>query len=156
MMMVGAEIIVTGRVQGVCFRDYTQKWASSLGLTGWVKNLSDGRVEALVNGDEDNIRKLIIEIKKGPLVKRQRPSVEVLFNSVAKYAGNNAIGVILTGMGSDGSSGLLKMKESGAQTLAQDEKSSVVFGMPREAIRFGGANKIVSLDDMPREILNLA
>jgi two-component system chemotaxis response regulator CheB len=59
-------------------------------------------------------------------------------------------------MGSDGSSGLLKMKESGAQTLAQDEKSSVVFGMPREAIRLGGANKIVSLDDMPREILNLA
>jgi two-component system chemotaxis response regulator CheB len=96
-----------------------------------------------------------VEIKNGPLVKRQRPSVEVLFNSVAKYAGNNAIGVILTGMGSDGSSGLLKMKESGAQTLAQDEKSSVVFGMPREAIRLGGANKIVSLDDMPGEILNL-
>ena len=96
-----------------------------------------------------------VEIKKGPLVKRQRPAVEVLFNSVAKYAGNNAIGVILTGMGSDGSSGLLKMKESGAQTLAQDEKSSVVFGMPREAIKLGAANKIVSLDDMPGEILNL-
>jgi two-component system chemotaxis response regulator CheB len=97
-----------------------------------------------------------VEIKNGPLVKRQRPSVEVLFNSVAKYAGNNAIGVILTGMGSDGSSGLLKMKESGAQTLAQDEKSSVVFGMAREAIRLGAVNKIVSLDDMPREIFNLA
>jgi two-component system chemotaxis response regulator CheB len=96
-----------------------------------------------------------VEIKNGPLVKRQRPAVEVLFNSVAKYAGNNAIGVILTGMGSDGSSGLLKMKESGAQTLAQDEKSSVVFGMPREAIKLGAANKIVSLDNMPREILNL-
>ncbi len=96
-----------------------------------------------------------VEIKNGPLVKRQRPAVEVLFNSVAKYAGNNAIGVILTGMGSDGSSGLLKMKESGAQTLAQDEKSSVVFGMPREAIKLGAANKIVNLDDMPKEILNL-
>jgi two-component system chemotaxis response regulator CheB len=96
-----------------------------------------------------------VEIKNGPLVKRQRPAVEVLFNSVAKYAGNNAIGVILTGMGSDGSTGLLKMKESGAQTLAQDEKSSVVFGMPREAIKLGAANKTVSLDDMPREILNL-
>ncbi len=96
-----------------------------------------------------------VEIKNGPLVKRQRPAVEVLFNSVAKYAGNNAIGVILTGMGSDGSTGLLKMKESGAQTLAQDEKSSVVFGMPREAIKLGAANKIVSLDNMPREILNL-
>ena len=96
-----------------------------------------------------------VEIKNGPLVKRQRPAVEVLFNSVAKYVGNNAIGVILTGMGSDGSSGLLKMKESGAQTLAQDEKSSVVFGMPREAIKFGAVKKIVSLDDRSREILNL-
>lgn len=96
-----------------------------------------------------------VEVKKGPLVKRQRPAVEVLFNSVAKYAGNNAIGVILTGMGSDGCSGLLKMKESGAETLAQDEKSSVVFGMPCEAIKLGAANKIVSLNDMPREILNL-
>jgi len=96
-----------------------------------------------------------VEVKNGPLVKRQRPAVEVLFNSVAKYAGNNAIGVILTGMGSDGCSGLLKMKESGAETLAQDEKSSVVFGMPCEAIKLGAANKVVSLDDMPREILNL-
>jgi len=95
-----------------------------------------------------------VEIKNGPLVKRQRPAVEVLFNSVAKYAGNNAIGVILTGMGSDGSSGLLKMKENGAETLAQDEESSVVFGMPGEAIKLGAANKIVSLNDMPREILN--
>ena len=96
-----------------------------------------------------------VEIKNGPLVKRQRPAVEVLFNSVAKYAGNNAIGVILTGMGSDGSSGLLKMKQSGAQTLVQDEKSSVVFGMPREAIKLGAANKIVSLNDMAEEILSL-
>jgi len=96
-----------------------------------------------------------VQVKNGPLVKRQRPAVEVLFNSVAKYAGNNAIGVILTGMGSDGCSGLLKMKESGAETLAQDEKSSVVFGMPCEAIKLGAANKVVSLNDMPREILNL-
>jgi len=97
-----------------------------------------------------------VEVKNGPLVKRQRPAVEVLFNSVAKFAGNNAIGVILTGMGSDGSSGLLKMKESGAETLAQDEKSSVVFGMPCEAIKHGAVNKVVSLNDMPEEILNLA
>ena len=69
-MMVNAKIIVSGRVQGVCFRDYTQRWASSLGLTGWVKNRSDGRVEALVNGEEDNIRKLIKEIKEGPSMAR--------------------------------------------------------------------------------------
>ncbi len=97
-----------------------------------------------------------VQIKTGPLVKRQRPSVEVLFNSVAKYAGNNAIGVILTGMGSDGSDGLLKMKDTGAETLAQDEKSCVVFGMPCEAIKIGAANKVVSLKNMPKEILALS
>jgi len=96
-----------------------------------------------------------VEVKTGPLVKRQRPSVEVLFSSVAKYAGNNAIGVILTGMGSDGCSGLLKMKENGSETLAQDEKSSVVFGMPCEAIKLGAANKVVSLNNMSKEILQL-
>jgi len=94
-----------------------------------------------------------VNIKNGPLVKRQRPAVEVLFNSVAKYAGNNAIGVILTGMGSDGAEGLFKMKNSGAATLAQDEKSCVVFGMPKEAIKKGGVDKIVSLAEMPSEIL---
>lgn len=96
-----------------------------------------------------------VQVRTGPLVKRQRPSVEVLFNSVSKFAGSNAIGVILTGMGSDGADGLLKMKESGAATLAQDEKSCVVFGMPQEAIKLGAANKVVSLDRMPAEILNL-
>ncbi len=75
---------------------------------------------------------------------------------MAKYAGNNAIGVILTGMGSDGSDGLLKMKETGAETLAQDEKSCVVFGMPCQAIKLGAANKVVSLQEMPKEILALA
>ncbi len=69
-MMVSAKIIVTGRVQGVCFRDYTQRWASSLGLTGWVKNLRDGGVAALVNGNEDKIRKLIKKLKEGPSMAR--------------------------------------------------------------------------------------
>jgi len=96
-----------------------------------------------------------VEIKTGPLVKRQRPSVEVLFNSVAKYVGNNAIGVILTGMGSDGAEGLLKMKESGASTIAQDEKSSVVFGMPKEAIKLGAADKVLPLNNIPEKILEL-
>src|SRR6185436_10269411 len=76
-----------------------------------------------------------VEIKDGPLVNRHRPAVDVLFRSVARYAGKNAIGVILTGMGADGSNGLLEMKEEGAFTIAQDEKSCVVFGMPKEAIR---------------------
>ena len=97
-----------------------------------------------------------VEIKAGPLVKRQRPSVEVLFNSVAKYAGNNAVGILLTGMGSDGAEGLLKMKQAGAATIAQDEKSCVVFGMPKEAIQLGAADSILDLKLIPEAMLDLA
>ena len=95
------------------------------------------------------------KIKKGPLVKRQRPAVEVLFSSVSKYAGNNAIGVILTGMGSDGADGLFKMHQNGARTIAQDEKTSVVFGMPGEAIKKGGVDHILPLTKIPQKILEL-
>lgn len=97
-----------------------------------------------------------VQVKNGPLVKRQRPSVEVLFSSVSKYAGNNSIGVILTGMGSDGSEGLLKMKNCGASTIAQDEKSCVVFGMPKEAIKIGAADNVLSLSNIPAKIIRLA
>ncbi len=94
-----------------------------------------------------------VEVKTGPLVSRHRPSVEVLFNSVAQSAGQNAIGVIMTGMGADGADGMLKMKQSGAVTIAQDEASCVVFGMPKEAIKRGGVDYIVSLDKIPETIL---
>jgi two-component system chemotaxis response regulator CheB len=97
-----------------------------------------------------------VEVKNGPLVKRQRPSVEVLFNTVAKYAGSNAVGILLTGMGSDGSEGLLKMKQAGAATIAQDEKSCVVFGMPKEAIQLGAADSILDLKLIPEAMLDLA
>jgi two-component system chemotaxis response regulator CheB len=96
-----------------------------------------------------------VEVKQGPLVCRQRPSVEVLFDSVAKYAGRNAVGVILTGMGNDGATGLLHMKEAGAVTIAQDEKSCVVFGMPKEAIKAGGAQKVMPLDNIAQELVRL-
>lgn len=89
----------------------------------------------------------------GPTVFHQRPSVEILFNSVAKYAGRNAIGVILTGMGKDGAAGLLNMKNDGAYTIAQDEKSCVVFGMPKEAIEIGAATKILNLDYIVDDIV---
>jgi len=95
-----------------------------------------------------------VTINQDPPVRRHRPSVEVLFESVAKYAGANAIGVIMTGMGDDGASGLLKMKEAGANTIAQDEESCVVFGMPKEAIKLGAAEKIVSLEKIPSAILS--
>ncbi len=96
-----------------------------------------------------------VQIKDGPLINQHRPSVDVMFRSVAKVAGKNAIGVILTGMGDDGAKGLLEMKTSGASTLAQDEASSVVFGMPKVAIELGGADKVVSLSDIPKKIIEL-
>lgn len=86
-----------------------------------------------------------VEVKEGPLVNRHRPSVDVLFRSTAQYAGGNAIGVLMTGMGDDGAQGLLEMHEAGAITVAQDEKSCVVFGMPKEAIKRGAADHILPL-----------
>jgi two-component system chemotaxis response regulator CheB len=94
-----------------------------------------------------------VRVKEGPLINRHRPSVEVLFKSVARYVGANAIGVMLTGMGSDGAEGMLEMKQNGAYTIAQDEKSSVVFGMPKEAIKLGAVHEVKSLDRIPEEIL---
>ncbi|MDD5759158.1 MAG: chemotaxis response regulator protein-glutamate methylesterase [Desulfobulbaceae bacterium] len=96
-----------------------------------------------------------VNVKTGPLVCHQRPAADVLFNSVAAYGGNNAIGVILTGMGKDGASGMLKMKQAGARTIAQDEKSCVVFGMPKEAIEMGGVDEIVPLSEVTNTILRL-
>ena len=96
-----------------------------------------------------------VEIKDGPMVHHQRPAVDVLFKSVAKYAGANAIGVVLTGMGSDGAEGIKIMKQAGAKTLAQDEASCVVFGMPKEAIKTGCVDKVVSLRNMPQGILDM-
>ena len=95
----------------------------------------------------------VARIKDGPPVHHQRPAVDVLFQSVARHAGRNAVGVLLTGMGADGAKGLLSMREAGAHTMAQDEASCVVFGMPREAIRMGAAAQVVSLGDVPREIM---
>jgi two-component system chemotaxis response regulator CheB len=86
------------------------------------------------------------EIKEGPLVSRHRPSVDVLFRSAARYAGKNSIGVIMTGMGDDGAKGMLEMKEGGALTIAQDEKTCVVFGMPAEAIKLGAVDKVLPLE----------
>ncbi|MFA6412433.1 MAG: chemotaxis response regulator protein-glutamate methylesterase [Syntrophales bacterium] len=96
-----------------------------------------------------------VEVKTGPMVHHQRPAVDVLFKSTAKYAGANAVGVILTGMGADGAEGLKEMKDAGASTIAQDEKSCVVFGMPKEAIKLGGVDKILPLDNIANEIVRM-
>jgi two-component system chemotaxis response regulator CheB len=94
-----------------------------------------------------------VALSDGPPVSRHRPSVDVLFRSVAMAAGPNAVGAILTGMGDDGASGLLEMRQAGAATLAQDEASSVVFGMPKEAIERGAADEVVPLDEMAAALL---
>ncbi len=96
-----------------------------------------------------------VEVKDGPLVSRHRPSVDVLFRSAAHAAGPNALGVIMTGMGDDGARGLLEMRQSGAATIAQDEASCVVFGMPKEAIKLGGADKIMPLGAITGEIMRV-
>lgn len=94
-----------------------------------------------------------VEVKEGPLVNRHRPSVDVLFRSGARYAGKNAIGILLTGMGNDGAKGLLELNDAGCYTIAQDEASSVVFGMPREAIKIGAAKKVLGLDKISNHII---
>ncbi|HTK01093.1 MAG TPA: chemotaxis response regulator protein-glutamate methylesterase [Bordetella sp.] len=97
-----------------------------------------------------------VEVRDGPLVNRHRPSVDVLFRSVARHAGANALGIIMTGMGDDGAAGMLEMRQAGARTLAQDEESCVVFGMPKEAIKRGGVERTVSLPMIAREIQAVA
>lgn len=96
-----------------------------------------------------------VKIKHGPFVYHQRPSVEVMFNSVAKYAGKNAVGVIMTGMGKDGALGLKAMKEAGAPTIGQDEQSCVVYGMPHEAAKQGAVQYVCSLDKIAGKIISL-
>lgn len=130
-----------------------------------VKEAEDG--DSLVNGTAliapGNYHMLLkrsgarhyVQVKQGPLVHHQRPAVDVLFHSVASYAGSNATGVILTGMGADGAQGMLKMKEAGARTVAQDEKSCIVFGMPKEAIKLGAVDKVVPLKDVGKTTLRM-
>ncbi|MBD3317339.1 MAG: chemotaxis-specific protein-glutamate methyltransferase CheB [Chitinivibrionales bacterium] len=95
----------------------------------------------------------VVGIKEGPAVHHQRPSVEVLFSSVARYVGANAVGIMLTGMGTDGAQGMRAMRDAGAHTIAQDEKTSVVWGMPGEAVKLGGVEKVLPLDDIAQRAL---
>ncbi len=130
------------------------------------------RVKEAVNGDElapglalvapgdfhmllhKRSGRYFVSVKEGPRVCYQRPSVDVMFQSVSEAAGRHAIGVILTGMGADGVAGMLQMKQAGAQTIAQDEESCVVFGMPREAIRMGAVDHVHPLANIPGAILS--
>ncbi len=136
---------------------FTTSFAERLDLLSAikVKEAEDG--DSVVNGQAlltpGNYHMLLrrsgaryyVQIKTGPMVHHQRPAADVLFKSVAKVAGGNSIGIILTGMGADGAAGLLQMKTAGGRTIAQDEASCVVFGMPKEAIKLGAAEKVVDL-----------
>jgi two-component system chemotaxis response regulator CheB len=95
-----------------------------------------------------------VNVKTGPKVCYQRPSVDVLFLSVAETAGPHAVGVLLTGMGADGAKGLLRMRQAGAHTIAQDEATCVVYGMPREAVALGAAEQVLSLDRIPAAMIS--
>ena len=100
--------------------------------------------------------KYIVQLIDKPLINRHRPSVDVLFQSVARSVGKNAIGVILTGMGTDGAKGMLDMKATGAYTIAQDELSSVVYGMPKEAVKLKAIDKVLGLNQIAKEIVRKA
>jgi two-component system chemotaxis response regulator CheB len=97
----------------------------------------------------------LVETRDGPLVSRHRPSVDVLFRSASRFAGKNAVGVIMTGMGDDGAKGMLEMKQTGAYTIAQDEASSIVYGMPRKAAEMGGVEVILPLEKLAEEVLRV-
>jgi two-component system chemotaxis response regulator CheB len=144
---------------------FTKTWADRLNNLGRmsVREAQDGdRVlpgHALVAPGgyhmalERSGARYTVRINQDPPVNRHRPSVDVLFASVAKYAGANAVGVVLTGMGGDGAKGLLAMKQAGASTIAQDEASCVVFGMPKEAIKAGGVDTVLPLHEIAGAIL---
>jgi len=112
--------------------------------------IAPGNFHMVLRASTDGYR---VQVKDGPQVCYQRPSVDVMFASVAEAAGSKAIGVLLTGMGADGAQGLLSMKRAGARTIAQDESTCVVFGMPREAIRIGAADRVLPIVRIPSAIL---
>jgi two-component system chemotaxis response regulator CheB len=120
----------------------------------------NGRVLIAPGGQHMRLKRsgaqYIVEVFDGPLMNHHRPSIDVLFKSVAQHAGRNAIGVVMTGMGDDGARGLKVMRDAGAITAAQDEASSVVYGMPREAVKLGGAQDVVSLHDLPDWLMRSA
>jgi two-component system chemotaxis response regulator CheB len=137
------------RLNGLCQVEVKEAADGDSVLTGKVL-IAPGNFHMLLKRSG---ARYFVQVKNGPMVHHQRPSVDVLFNSTAQTAGANALGVILTGMGADGAAGLLAMKKSGARTYAQDEASCVVFGMPKEAIKLGGVDKVLPLSGIPHELI---
>jgi len=139
------------RLDDVCRIHVKEAEQGDMVLSGRVL-IAPGDRHMVLRRNGDRYR---VELLDGPLVCRHRPSVDVLFRSVAQCAGQNAVGVLLTGMGDDGASGLLEMREAGARTIAQDEATSVVFGMPAEAIRRSAAESVLGLPKIAEHVLEL-
>jgi len=137
------------RLHGLCEVDVKEAEDGDAVLRGRVL-IAPGNLHTMIERSGANYR---VSVKPGPLVSRHRPSVDVLFRSAARSAGSNAVGVIMTGMGDDGARGLEEMKRAGARTIAQDEATSIVFGMPKEAIARGCVDRIVPLQQLTAEIL---
>ncbi len=137
------------RLDGICAMEVKEAEHDDAVLPGRVL-IAPGNLHMLL---QRNGSRYHVAVKDGPPVSRHRPSVDVLFRSAAQYAGPNALGIIMTGMGDDGANGLLEMREAGARTLAQSEESCVVFGMPKEAIERGAAERVVHLDRIQGEIM---
>ncbi len=140
------------RLNGICEVEVKEGRDGDIIQRGKVI-IAPGNKHMIVNRKN---REYYITIKDGPLVSRHRPAVDVLFRSIAKNAGSNALGIILTGMGDDGAAGMVEMKNSGTRTIAQDKKTSMVYGMPKEAYERGGVDKVMSLYDIPKEMLNFS
>ena len=140
------------RLNGLCEMEVREASDGDRVMPGRVLIAPGGRHMQLVRSGAQ----YGVTVRDGPLVNRHKPSVDVLFKSVAQQAGANAVGAILTGMGDDGATGMLEMKEAGAYNIAQDELSSVVWGMPQEAIKKGGVDKILPLDRIAHALLTAA
>jgi two-component system chemotaxis response regulator CheB len=140
------------RLNDLCEVDVKEAQDGDAVLRGRVL-IAPGNFHTMLERSGANYR---VAVKSGPLVSRHRPSVDVLFRSAARSAGSNAVGVIMTGMGDDGARGLEEMKAAGAQTIAQDEATSVVFGMPKEAIARGCVDRIIPLSQIAADLLRAA
>ena len=138
------------RLNGLCQVDVKEAEDGDTVMRGHVLIAPGGLRHMML---ERQGARYVVAVKEGPLVSRHRPSVDVLFRSAARNAGSNAVGIIMTGMGDDGARGLLEMKQAGARTFAQDEATSVVFGMPKEAIARGAADRVIPLHAIARELL---
>lgn len=139
-----------GRLNGLCEMEVREARDMDFVVAGCVL-IAPGNKHMVLQRSGGNY---VVRIKDGPPVHHQRPAVDILFETVAQHAGRNAVGVILTGMGADGAKGLLNIRNAGGYTIAQDEKSCLVFGMPKEAIKLDAAREIVSLQNMPQAVLN--